>query len=439
MRQWKIMCMTLLTALLLSGCAMRTVDQMYSLPKRSEAYSNLQAAIDSAMTGLEYAAPQSGENQQTVQQADLDGDGTDEYLLFARDTVDLVPKILVFRQNGEEYDLIAVMENPGFSFEQVEYVNVDDRPGMEIVVGCQVGDQVLRAISVYTFAMDKPVQLMSANYSKFMTCDLNSDGSHEIFLLLPGETEADSGIAVLYSFRAGQMERSREVNLSRMVTDVKRMIFGRLQSGEPAVFVASAVNESAVITDIFAVKQGRFSNISLSGDAEISVQTLRNYYIYADDLDNDGILELPSLITMPQLPFQSMVERQYLIRWYSMDLHGGETDKQYTYHNFTGGWYLELDPELSSRISVRQSGNGYRFYLWDEDYQEAQDLLSIYALAGPDREDRAQEEGYFVLYRGDGILYAGKLESAALAHAITPDEMTKRFHLIHHDWKTGET
>ena len=46
----------LIVAMLLTGC-MLTVDQMYCLPKRSEAFRNLQAAIDSAMAGLSYCAP----------------------------------------------------------------------------------------------------------------------------------------------------------------------------------------------------------------------------------------------------------------------------------------------------------------------------------------------------------------------------------------------
>ena len=56
--------MILLTALVLSGCALRTVEEMYSLPKRSDKYNKLQSAIDSAMVGLEYAPPTSGENRQ---------------------------------------------------------------------------------------------------------------------------------------------------------------------------------------------------------------------------------------------------------------------------------------------------------------------------------------------------------------------------------------
>ena len=85
----------LLVSLLLSGCALRTVDQMYCLPKRSQEYSDLQSAIDGAMVDLEYSSPLSGENRQTVQMADLDGDREEEYLLFARGSLDKPMKILM--------------------------------------------------------------------------------------------------------------------------------------------------------------------------------------------------------------------------------------------------------------------------------------------------------------------------------------------------------
>lgn len=82
---------------LLSGCALRTVDEMYAIPKRSEEYNNLQSAIDSAMYGLTYSAPVSGEHQQSVQMADLDGDGVEEYLVFAQGNSAKPLQILIFR------------------------------------------------------------------------------------------------------------------------------------------------------------------------------------------------------------------------------------------------------------------------------------------------------------------------------------------------------
>ena len=86
----------LLAAMLLTGCAMRTVEEMYALPKRSDEFRELQAAIDTAMYGMTFSSPQSGENQQTVQMADLNGDGADEYLVFAKGATEKPLQVLIF-------------------------------------------------------------------------------------------------------------------------------------------------------------------------------------------------------------------------------------------------------------------------------------------------------------------------------------------------------
>ena len=86
----------LIMAALLCGCSFRTVADMYSIPKRSTEFQQLQLAIDEAMTGLEYCAPLSGENRQSVQLADLDGDAREEFLLFAKGGRDAPLHIHIF-------------------------------------------------------------------------------------------------------------------------------------------------------------------------------------------------------------------------------------------------------------------------------------------------------------------------------------------------------
>lgn len=433
----KMLLVCLGMATLLSGCALKTVDQLYSLPKRSETESNLQSAIDAAMAELEYAAPVSGENQQTVQLADLDGDGTDEYLLFAKGSSERPLQILVFDQTEETFALRARIESNGSVFEQVEYVDIDDQPGLEIVVGRRVSDQVLRSLSVYSFAGGEPEQLLAANYLKYLTCDLDPNEPTELMLIQPGQAEAENGIAVLYGFKDGQMNRSREAELSQSADSVKRIMTSTLQSGEPAVYVASSVDESAIITDVFAIKYGKFTNISFSNESGTSVQTLRNYYVYADDVDSDGILELPNLITMKPMEQTRLANQQYLIRWYAMDIYGGETDKLYTFHNFMEGWYLQLNGDWANRISVVQDGSSYLFYLWDETFENSELALTVYSLSGANREEEAVQNDRFVLYRTDSVVYAAKLEPVASGFA--KEDLISAFQLIHTDWKTGET
>ena len=46
-------------------------------------------------------------------------------------------------------------------------------------------------------------------------------------------------------------------------------------------------------------------------------------------------------------------------------INGEEVEKMHTFHNFDGGWYLQLDKFLTPRISVIQKDNSFVFYLWD--------------------------------------------------------------------------
>lgn len=434
-----LLCVLLTAASLLSGCTLRTVDEMYKLPARSQADDHLQEAIDEAMKGLDYASPIAGENQQTVQTADLSGDGQMEYIVFARDTANKAIRILVFAQEQKEFRLLSAIESHGTSFEQVEYVNMDGKPGLEMVVGRQVSDQVLRSLSVYSFADGTPVQLMTANYLKFLTCNLDEDQKTELMLIKPGDTDADRGVAVLYSMEETGMERSREVALSSTGDSVKRIMTSRLQSGEPAVYVASSADESAVITDIFTIRNGSFTNISFSNESGTSVKTLRNYYVYADDIDSDGVLELPSLITMHELQSSTSSEQQYLIRWFAMDITAAAHTKRHTFHNYLGGWYLELGYAWAERVSVVTTGNTFWFYVWDPEFKNAEPVFSVHVLTGADREEIAEEDNRFVLHRAEGVVYAARLASGALSYQITKEDLITSFHLIHQAWKTGET
>ena len=110
----------------------------------------------------------------------------------------------------------------------------------------------------------------------------------------------------------------------------------------------------------------------------------------------------------------------------------------HTYHDFAGGWYLELDAAWANRISVFRSGNDYSFHLWDESGKDAQKIFTIYALMGQDREEQAVIDNRFVVHKQDSVIYAARLEVASGALQITQDDLIRAFRLIQKDWNTGE-
>ena len=425
--------------LILSGCAMTTVDQMFQLPKRSEEYNNLQSAIDDAMSGLSYCAPTAGENQQTVQMADLDGDGENEYLLFAKGTQDNPLKILLFRETEGEFVNIDTISANGTAFDMVEYVDMDERPGVELLVGHKLSEQMLHTVTAYTFDNGSFVQLTTANYTKFLSTDLDSDHLAELFILRPGTTEADNGVAELYAMRNGAMERCNEVTMSQPVDKLKRIISGKLDGGKTAVYVASTIGDTALITDIYTLLDEKLTNVSLSSESGTSIQTMRNFYVFADDIDGDGIVELPSLISMAPLPETPGGDAHHLIRWFAMTPAGDGIDKLFTYHNFVGGWYFLLDSSWAQRLVVRQKSNQTEFLVWDEKFQTTEKILTIYAFTGQNREEQGLTEGRIILQKTDMVVYAALLSDKASKYGITAEHAVFSFRLIQKNWKTGET
>ena len=425
-----LMLLGVLACLLLSGCAMKTVDEMYCLPKRSEAYQELQKVLDTELQNMEYCAPLSGMNQQPVQAADVDGDGVSEFLVFAKAAGERPLRILVIEREDQTFTLTDTLQFSGTAFDQVEYISMDDKSGVELVVGIQLSDQLLRSVAAYTFADGKGEKLLDANYTNFLTVDLDRDNQGELFVLYPGQTEESPGFVALYEVEKGVVERSLEVKLSAPVSRLQRVITGELAGGEAAVFVASALEDTVLVTDVYALRSGALTNISLSNESGTSVSTIRNHFVYAQDIDEDGQLELPALI-----PMKAMSERntqsEDLIRWYSLSITGEEMDKLYTYHNFVNSWYLVLDSTWAQQVTVTQDSTGYSFYLWDLAKENAIRVLEVQMLYDQDEISQAMESGAILLYQGESSAYVGVLTSDAAQFGLTQEWLRGSFYLIY--------
>ena len=422
-----------LALMMLSGCSIRTLDQLYQVPKRSDEFNNLQAAIDKNLGSREYCAPLSGDNLQAVQMADLDGDGVQEYLLFTRGDTEKPLQILIFKLQAEEYILSDTIESHGADFDVVQYARFDDRPGYELIVGCQISQQISRSVNVYSLVDGKAQSLLSANYTKFLSCDFNSDQRSELMVLRPGESDEANGLAELYLYQNGTVERSRQLPLSESAQRLKRVETGLLESGEPAVYVDSAVGDIAVVTDVFTMIGGEFVNVISD-----KLSTVREAYVYAEDIDSDGVVELPAVMTMrpPYGPGSSSMQR--LVRWYAVNADGVACVKQHTFHNFYAGWYMILDSRWAERVAVVQQGNAYIFSVWNEEQTRADTIFTVYAITGTDRKEQAQADGRFALGEDDTVLYAAYLEANAADYQLTEEIIIDQFHLIHQDWKTEE-
>ena len=420
---YRISAIVLIVSLFLSGCALGTVEKLYCLPKRSEEYENLQAVIDKAMVGLQYCAPASGDNRLFLQTADLDGDGYDEYLVFAKDDSDKPLKILIFCRLASGYVLMDTTEGYGFAYDFVTYAQMDDKPGVEVIVGRQVSDQIVRAVSVYRFTSGIARQLLSTAYSQMCTSDLNGDGTSELFLLSPGTSEKSYGTARLYTYYDGELHRTPEITLSASESGFRQLISGKLSDGESVLYVTCASTNQTLVTDIFCMDNRQ---LAVCG-SDITTESLHNYYVYPYDMDDDGVLELPRLVKLDRL--EENVPQEYMIEWYSLDSHGNSAAEYWTYHNFADNWYLQLEQNSYQHMAVIRTERKTEFYM------NGSLSFAILVLTDADREEQAQLPGRIVLYSGESAIYVAEMDENAAELGIK-EELLRRFQLIRMDINT---
>ena len=435
-----ICCILILSlALGLGGCFLDPAENLYAVPKQSASFYNLQSAVENLMDNTaSYSPPVSGENQQPIQTADLDGDQDAEAVVFLKSEGENPLCLCVFDKKDETYSLLAKLEGVGNGFDQVQYIQFDGRPGNEIVIGRRIGDGVARVLSVLTVQDGELVELISTPYHEYITADLNSDNLRDV-LLLHQDGDVQNGIALYYHWSDGQPVREIEANLSTPVSAIKRIITGKMCDGVPAVFVASAYGDGMIVTDIFGLRHGVFANLTQSEDTDTGVQTMREYYVYSCDIDKDGLIELPRLVSLPSIYGDESSHNQSMIYWYNILVNGSERYKALTYHNYSDGWYLNIPEDWSSKIAVKSftafgSTRGYAFV----DAKTGQSIFSIVAISN-ESASNATKNGWSKLVQKGEITYVCMIGDAASTYGLSAVKIKELFNLIQIDWNTGET
>lgn len=426
----KLIAIFLLLAFLLTGCYAFGADDLYALPQRSRVYRELQTAVETALGNGSYSAPVSGANRQVIQQVDLDGDGVEETLVFCKMEGERPLKVLILRRTEERYELACTLEGDGTAFDSVQYSQIDGEPGLEILLSRRIGEQVQEFLSIYTMTDGSAVELMSSGYTAYTVLDLDGDQLSDVFVL---RANADGlrANAELYRFRDGELRKDAETNLSTGADSVKRILTGQIAEGVPAVFVASAYDENKLITDVFSLVNDSFENITQNDESGQSSETVRNYYVYSTDIDNDGVIELPNTLPLPASEGDSGSENQYRIVWYNLSPEGTRTDKMSTYHSFGEGWFLYLPETWCQSLTVtrRRGENGYsgtELSLLNEE-GALTPLVTIYAFNGDQARKRSEEDGRFLLTQRGDVCFSALL---APESGLDPEQLTARFSFI---------
>lgn len=418
----------LCAALLLSGCVPGPTDAtLYRLPKLPAEYESLEKLIDALLeSGAEYVAPTSGSNLQSVQMVDLDGDGAEEAVAFLRRASDERPmKIYVFRAVGDSYEQFCMIEGTSNSIYSINYIDLNGDGWREIMAGIR-GDLDVQNLAVYSVASGEPQQLLVTGYSRYAASDMDGDGRQELIVL---RSDEESGaVADYYVWDGAELALGSSLRISSTVAELSRLTAGTLSGGESALFVTAVAEDSVAITDVLMVEGGALRSVANA--------TARFLELYPNDVNGDGVTEVPVPAQLPQLDAESAA--YYRICWRQYDAAGESEPVRETFQDAQGGWSLLLPDGWEDIAVARTSGaDGSAVTFLRLGGEEPVEILTIYAFTGYNRTALSTRNGRIVLSRQAEVTYAAELYGDGMG-MIDEQTLRERFGLLTVEWTTGE-
>ena len=473
--KWKILLLTAGMLLLLSGCLFRATEDLYQSPERSADYRSLTEQIKQVKNALaqEYGAEVddtsviTGDNTALIQLQDMDGDGVRETAVtfFRVPEAEKPLKIYFFTKTSEEnYTVSAVVEGNGSAIYQVDYVDLNGTGYKEVVVSWQMstGAYLLGAYSMDD-SMTRNVQLaalepaststppsqedlrasewMTTAYSEYALSDLDQDSRVELAVIRV-DPAGTSSVVEIYSWRDGAfLPRDTAPLSSGMIGLEKNSVKQNFLDGDAparALYITSVLSDGKRAVDVVAYQENVLTNVSLDPETGISRDLLDRYMdLEPTDVNEDGVLELPTPVPMPG-GGDSAAFDVYMLDWSQYDSQGRRHQVCTTYHNTADGWYLVIPEEWKDQVTLsRYDGiSGQRAVVFSHMEGETKPpsrFLVIYKFTS--QFERANTSQRFSLREEEDAVYAASFyEQSNWNCGMNDADLLESFHLIQSGW-----
>ena len=378
---------------------------------------------------LEY--PTSGERRSAFVLEDINGDGVLEAFAFYKTSEDEMTTmhINVISQQDGEWISVSDQTTVAIGVEMIDFCDLDGDGAKEILVGWEVNGNNEKQLSVFTFDQKKLTQLLLQSYTSFMCCDLDSNGINEIFVHLLNTAE-NANKAMIYNYLGGQIAQTAGCVMDGGVKSTEAPVLSTLSNGNKAIYIDEIKGVGAV-TEIIYLSDGELLNPLLDTvNSFENILTLRAASLRIQDIDSDGILEIPVATELQNAEYSD--EKLYYTNWCSFD---GEklTVENVTVVNTVDGYYLTVPKTMVGYVAVKKDIEKHerKFYHYDSiNNMLGKHLFTIKAVSVDEWSKETNHGKKVEISRTDDMVFVAEIGDGAPAFAITIDLIKSTFNLV---------
>lgn len=416
------------------GCAfVDNTDDMVSPPELTGEMSPIADALyDVTGADCDLKYPTEGTHRSAIVLEDINGDSIFEAFAFYSTSGDEMTTmhINVICKNDGEWVSISDQTIVATGVEMVDFCDLDGDGTEEILVGWDVNGTSEKQLSVFTFRENELTQQLLQAYTSFLCCDIDSNGTNEIFVHLLNVSEKINR-AIVYSYNEKGMAQTAGCIMDSSVKSAAAPVLSVLSNGQKAIYIDEIKGVGAV-TEVLYISKGELINPLLDNDISFeNNSTLRAASLEIQDINQDGILEIPIASELPNAVSDG--EKLYYTNWCSFN---GEklSIKLVTIVNTVDGYYLTVPNSMVGYIAVYKDIEKHerRFYHYDSVNAVLGKLLFTVTAIDADEWDSSDfaRGSKAELSRNKDVVFVAELGEGASAFAITTDVIIDSFNLV---------
>lgn len=388
--------------LMLTGCEALTfsVDKLLKAPNIADEQAAIhQALIESTGRSITLAYPRNGDYLSAFVIRDIDGDETDEALVF------YTPSGFVSEQNvriavldkdsdGKWHAMYELAGN-GTSIDTVRVSEYEGATDIIIGYGTALYDE--NRVSIYRYKNGVLASIFDGTYTMLDLIDIDSCGDDEIVTIKKLGTDVTvSAIKTKDAFIS-------EVKLSASASAISGFKFGKLMKDAPALFVDVVDETASLVTEVVTMSDGRLCVLSQENQLPVYL-TRRSQGYKSMDFDGDGIVEVPVLTSfMGYADF--MYEPEFMTIWTAYDPQTGAfRHKSSSYYSPESGYVFKLPNRWVNFVTVikDKQTKEITFVKYDAAIESISDMQKLISIASVDRQNVGSymNNGYNVVKSG---------------------------------------
>ena len=414
--------------LLLTSCAPIELnpEALYEPPKLSQEHREIYKAIE-AKIGEDYILkyPESGEFRSAIVLRDIDRDNQDEAIAFyGRQSGDTVRIIVLDKVDGQ-WRVSCDAAGYGTGIEQIVFQDISGNKTPSIIVGFSQENSTGNTMIVYEYKNSNLELEYIRDYSEFAVVDIDMDNVNDI-LVINNNYSSHNAYARILKKRNGSISEVGECYMNEDVVDYLNIKAGVLANGSTAVYVDSLLSSGSLMTEILVMEYGDLVNKVYGMDNMLVEKTIRDGSIPFQDINNDGIIEIPMRVPLPD---SEKVFVTYWQQFYGATLVSVLT----TIDNYDAGYRIEIPARWEGNILVKNviENNEWIFVTTGLNTNGVSyEVLSIRVYSEDDVIDQFAVKDY-TLYAEKGMFkYYVRIPESDNELAITQQEFQDMFKLI---------